>query len=62
MNAFKCDRCGKLYEKQPHLVEGLVVAERYSSGCYERKDICPECYDKFLLWWKSKNEGGHNDK
>ena len=68
MNAYKCDRCGKLFEKPPveYLLENNSI---YVKGLYTIKvekipdvyshsiDLCFECYKKLLDFL----EGGKNN-
>lgn len=60
MDAFKCDRCGKLYEKKntPVIKDCSIIIR----GVNTKKvsvvdyDICDACARGFENWWK---EGGN---
>lgn len=43
MDAKKCDRCGKFYDKQPH--KKYILIEKIGPNRFEM-DLCPECYSK----------------
>lgn len=42
----KCDRCGKIYEKEKYSDIEIVEA-RTSGAILNRYDICPDCVDRF---------------
>ena len=42
----KCDRCGKIYEKDEYSNIG-IVEKRTSGAILNRYDICPDCVDCF---------------
>lgn len=56
MDAYKCDRCGILFEQRVHpyisIVKGrIVLDERWL-------DLCPECQESLKAWLKDKNDKG----
>ena len=58
MQAYKCDRCGKLYAAQPECeLDGIGVAIiGFSDGSIygksKRIDVCEDCAKSFILWFK----------
>lgn len=42
----KCDRCGKIYEKDEYS-NIKIVEERTSGTLLNRYDLCPDCVDRF---------------
>lgn len=57
MKAYKCDRCGKLFEKY----DGQGTRRFYSittdtcrTGCY--LDLCPNCNDELQAWVANDKE------
>ena len=63
MNAFKCDRCGKLFEDyQKRKSEGNYKIARNSNNIvrYLYLDLCKDCNDELQDWanaFKKKEEG-----
>lgn len=64
MEARKCDRCGKLYEKY-HMETGIRGDMRQVNGfrltfngefLNPFKDLCPECMAALLTWFKNGKE------
>lgn len=62
-SAFKCDRCGELYDKIDHdikftekegtYISNLCAGNRdWNSG---PKDLCPNCARDFKIWWEHSN-------
>lgn len=57
-DAYKCDRCGKLYEtKVEKTTRELGIAKRGRYGLCPL-DICDECYSEFV---KFMNDGKKNE-
>lgn len=71
--ARKCDRCGKLYEsysvKNKAFMEdgsrkeinSIMLIDLGDNGNYwpqETKDLCPECMEQFLKFWKMEDKQG----
>ena len=57
-NAYKCDRCGKLYGRP--CVPNITVVEYYHGYGGETKDLCPECQaflEKWLKEYKKEDNG-----
>ena len=60
--ARKCDRCGKLYEI--YTVIGLpndlrkvsTITTGNDNADNESRDLCPECMDEFIEWYKKGQE------
>lgn len=50
MEAYKCDRCGKLYERQ---VEKILYVGKKGEGPL---DLCPQCTESFEEWWEAGKE------
>lgn len=59
-SAFKCDRCGSLYDKFDYDIKfteskGTYISnlcagnKNWNSG---PKDLCPDCARDFLVWWE----------
>lgn len=53
MNAYKCDRCGKLYEKE---ARSILYVKRITTGNGQWQDLCPECTKSLDKWWKAGKE------
>lgn len=52
--SIQCDRCGKMYTEQN---EEWRIMYRPSNGALaERKDLCPDCMAKFLLFIRREKE------
>lgn len=65
-NAFKCDRCGNLYEPY-NGIEYQAGCNKYHSVCLCKGlnnkyfDLCPECMTKLIEFIKAgKDEGVSN--
>ena len=59
MKAYKCDRCGKLYEYYDgiELVSGgykftIFSISNYFGIANEDYDLCPECMKSLIKWIK----------
>ena len=53
MTAYKCDRCGNLFERR---CEPDVVVTRYVHGYGETKlDLCKKCYLELIKFCRFKN-------
>lgn len=56
MKAYKCDRCGKLFEEDDNTMwiecenRGLLRIEN-SSGWL---DLCPDCKESFKKWFEEE--------
>lgn len=48
MNAYKCDRCGALYERAT--VPDITVMKYNHGYGNERKDLCPNCQAALEQW------------
>lgn len=54
MEAYKCDACGKFYEKNRILLDtranmsGIGIMVRECGATYEIYDLCEECSKKIL--------------
>lgn len=60
MNAYKCDRCGKLYERQGKSSIFNVTKRDSCYGTYQQ-DLCPECAEALEKWFKAGKEQNNND-
>lgn len=56
MNAYKCDRCGKLYEKQEKSSIFNVTKKIFVLGTAYQQDLCSECAKSLEEWWKTGKE------
>lgn len=58
MEAYKCDRCGRLYEKQTEsrLFIGKCKPKDDTGPRWREQDLCPECKKSFEKWWKFGKE------
>lgn len=68
--AYKCDRCGKLFEfvkaEEPifdgsvvnSLVVGNIADLRFglTPSAHSPFDICKDCAKSFITWWKLEEE------
>ena len=67
--AYKCDRCGKLYEKkifkypELHLERKLCDETRIPPEFYLLMDLCNECQMEIesFVWSKCSKETGDNE-
>ena len=58
--AYKCDRCGKLYEPNNserisfdgRPLSTLAIGDYNSQSFHSPFDICQECAKEFVTWWK----------
>ena len=50
----KCDRCGKLIERNyPLNGDGYFVYSPDMEDDQEHADLCCDCYNSLIRWWKS---------
>ena len=49
MKAFKCDRCGRLYEDITLTKKVIIDVDKL-----HMEDLCPKCQEDFELWLKRK--------
>ena len=60
MQAYCCDRCGKLYKpyKNTRSVETTIICKTYWSSfngqVTKKLDICEDCADEFADWFNVK--------
>lgn len=47
MKAYKCDRCGNLYERK---VKPNITIYKYVPFCDTRLDLCHKCQDTLENW------------
>jgi len=47
-NAYKCDRCGKLYENEDEISKRNLVITKNIRYARLPLDICNDCYAEFL--------------
>ena len=52
MKAFKCDRCGNLYEGYTEKVKSFYINR--SPVTYYPLDLCPECNKELKDWFEEK--------
>lgn len=65
--AYKCDRCGKLYELEPGgrvTFDGgpvvlLAVGSNDLYSVHSPFDICARCAVDFIYWWKDVKKDGN---
>lgn len=55
MRAYKCDRCGKLYESQLCVPDIRISKYIYPEG-EEWVDLCPECQHFLEEWLKGERK------
>lgn len=53
--AFKCDRCGELYEKAKSNKQ-LVIKSLFEAPYSQTNDICPKCWADFEKWMGKEQE------
>lgn len=56
MEAYKCDRCGKLFEKLTTSILDVDKRTSIFSGDWQSQDLCPECAESLDEWWKAGKE------
>lgn len=56
MEAYKCDRCGKLFEKPTASILGIDKRTSVCRDNWEPQDLCPECKKSLEEWWKTGKE------
>ena len=60
MIAQKCDRCGKLFERE-HVPD--ITVRKYTHGYGEyRLDLCPDCQKELERWLKFKFDGKRQEE
>ena len=54
MQAYKCDRCGKLFAIYPKDKSFHITYKSKKNSLADSilVDLCQECVDSFELWWK----------
>lgn len=65
MKVYKCDRCGKTYDKKPYYYDksnntcivgiGIKTAENRFEE-FQSIDLCEDCLKKFIEFMENKNE------
>ncbi len=56
MNAYKCDRCGKLFEKSTDSIFGIDKRTSVYRADWKPQDLCTECKKSLEKWWKAGKE------
>lgn len=56
MEAYKCDRCGKLFEKSTASILAVYKRTSVCRGDWLSQDCCPECKKSLEEWWKAGKE------
>lgn len=56
MEAYKCDRCGKLFEKSTASILDVDKRKSVYSGDWRSQDLCPECKKSLEEWWEAGKE------
>ena len=56
MNAKRCDRCKKFYERNEmkykgKMIDGFCLTSWGSALCYSRKDLCDDCLKSLDKWF-----------
>lgn len=54
MYIYKCDRCGKIFEKYPEAPR-LEIYEIRDTLASDREDLCPECTEDLTKWFNKYN-------
>ena len=64
MNAKKCDRCGKLYEKNSGIIPKQLTAIELLNEQKENRyieisstpirDLCPDCCEQLIKWLRGE--------
>lgn len=59
MDAYKCDRCGKLYERETHR---RFIEITHDLHPYETKilRLCDDCQNELLKWLEPYTKGKRN--
>lgn len=56
--AYKCDRCGKLFEEYQKPKNGFVIWRAHKEHYAEpERSLCPECQKSLIDWWKEGANG-----
>lgn len=53
MKAYKCDRCGKLFERYDGQATSNFFIMAFNQHCL---DLCPDCNDKLQEWFANGKE------
>ena len=53
MRVIKCDRCGKVYEKDGKVIN---IYDRGREGLGETFDICDDCVKSLIKWTEGEEE------
>lgn len=66
MKAYKCDRCGRLYEQEwkPEKIKfdgnNSIYLKKITfiktDGWSETPDLCRNCMNSFMTWWNLEQE------
>lgn len=66
MKAYKCNRCGRLYETEwkpekirfddKETIPLMKIIFVRSSGWSETPDLCNNCMKSFITWWNLEQE------
>lgn len=67
--AYRCDRCGKLYENNDIRRDDLVLTTLLNCSNHKLYDLCPDCHQELKDWFddfeselKKRLEGDADDK
>lgn len=55
--AFKCDRCGDLYEEKQISNSGLCVGKMDYPCSFKPYDLCYACRAYLEVWWSAAYKG-----
>ena len=56
MQVIKCDRCGKVYEKDGKEGKVIHIREKESAEWGKQFDICDDCIKSFIKWTEGEKE------
>lgn len=60
MNAYKCDRCGALYERQYGSRRYIEITHDLHPYGEQRLALCDKCQSELLEWLKPYTKGKRN--
>lgn len=52
-SAYKCDRCGKLYEKTAAVLKRKFKISKMEEYRCKQMDLCESCMKSLAKWWEN---------